>query len=130
MNEFVIFALIGATNGLYLLWLFICRDVLEEDRDNRKLGFPNQVDLGDAMQALFLFMIFAIAWPLFIFVSIVITWNEFSFADIVVWKRKAPKIKKELDEATVKAAAKKLGFNLQKKEPDPIVLKGVDRVAN
>jgi len=125
----VLWGLIGATNALYLLWLLICRDVMEDNKDNRK-GFPNQVDLGDTMEVLFLFIIFTVAWPLVIFVSIVLTWNEFSFAEVVIWKRKAPKIKKELDEAAVNAAAEKLGFNLQKNEPEPIVLKGVDHVAN
>ena len=104
---------------------------MEENRDNRRLGFPNQINLGEGVTALFVFIAFTVMWPLFIFVSIIVTWNEFSFADVVVWKRKAPKINQGLDEATIKAAAGELGFDLKKKDPELVILKGiVDNVAN
>ena len=130
MSGSILYLLIGAINAAYLGWLFVCRDVMTDERDKRNLGFPNEVNLGEVVAAVFIFVLFTILWPLFVVVSIGITWHEFNFADIVLWRRRIQKTKQELNETAVKEAAEKLGYDLKKREPKPVLLKGADSVAN
>ncbi len=117
--SFLLWCLIGILPSLYLFWLIICRDVFEECRDARKPGFPEQVNLSEAMVTVGCFAAAIIMWPLIVMFAVGFTWHEWRFGDIVLWRKK--EIPKKEKIAELEKKAKKLGLIL--KEPAPINLK-------
>lgn len=112
----------GIIPGIYFSWLVICRDVMEDRRKKRKLGFPKQVNLGEAVIGVGCFAAIVLLWPLFVMISIGITWSEWKLGEIVLWTRNEKTKKEKVDDLVKKA--NKLGLILEKRKPKELKLKG------